>query len=446
MVAHGDRAFEGQRLPDVGADLRRERLEPGERQRGEVDPRVVRGAHRSRNGLVRVAERHAFPHQVVGEVGGGRVSLKRGGAHGLGHRGQARDQAGEDGERGLERRRRIEQRLLVFLVVLVVRERLALHQREERHQAAEHAPAFSAHQLGHVGILLLRHDRRAGAVAVGEAHETEARARPEHELLGKARKMHHHQRCGGGKLDREVAIGYGVQRIFRHALEAELACDARPVDAEARAGERRGAERQAIDPRAHLAQPFPVALQHRDIRHHMVAEGHRLRDLQVGEARHHQRCVPLGLREQGLDEAHEQRIDGVDLGAQPEAQVGGDLVVARAPGMQALARIADQRGQAPLDVEVHVLVVERPLEAARLDLAAHLREAAHDGGHVAAREDPARAEHARVRERAGDVERREAPVESDRGGEFLDQRVDRLPETTGPKLLLLGHAPKMLCR
>ena len=113
---------------------------------------------------------------------------------------------GEDAQRVLQRVDRVEQRLLVFLVVLVVGERLALHQREQRHQVADHAAGLAAHQLGHVGVLLLRHDRRAGAEAVGELDEAEARAHPQHQLLGKPRQVHHGERGGGAELDREVAV------------------------------------------------------------------------------------------------------------------------------------------------------------------------------------------------------------------------------------------------
>ena len=72
----------------------------------------------------------------------------------------------------------------------------------------------------------------------------------------------------------------------------------------------------------------------------------------------------------------------VDLAAQPQAHVGRDLVVARAAGVQALAGVADERGQARLDVEVHVLEVELPLELAALDLRRDLRQAALDRGEV----------------------------------------------------------------
>ena len=58
----------------------------------------------------------------------------------------------------------------------------------------------------------------------------------------------------------------------------------------------------------------------------------------------------------------------VDLVAQPQAHVGGDLVVARAAGVQALAGVAGELHQPGLDVEVHVLELDAPLEGAALDL------------------------------------------------------------------------------
>jgi hypothetical protein len=39
-------------------------------------------------------------------------------------------------------------------------------------------PGLSAYQLGHIRILLLRHDRGTGAEAVGERDEAEPRVHP----------------------------------------------------------------------------------------------------------------------------------------------------------------------------------------------------------------------------------------------------------------------------
>jgi hypothetical protein len=119
----------------------------------------------------------------------------------------------------------------------------------------------------------------------------------------------------------------------------------------------------------------------------VVAEGDRLRHLQVREAGHRRGGVLLGEVEQGGLVGLEQRLEPVDLLAQPEADVGGHLVVARAAGVQALAGVADQRGEALLDVEMHVLVVERPLELLGLDLLLDGGHAALDGGEVVGADD-----------------------------------------------------------
>ena len=84
---------------------------------------------------------------------------------------------------------RLEHRLLVVLHVLGISERQALHRHHQRDQRAGDPPAMAAHQLGRVGIALLRHDRRAGREAVGQRDEAERLARPEDELLGQPRQM-----------------------------------------------------------------------------------------------------------------------------------------------------------------------------------------------------------------------------------------------------------------
>src|SRR5260221_5438655 len=146
------------------------------------------------------------------------------------------------------------------------------------------------------------------------------------------------------------------------------------------------------------------------------------------EARHHQRRVALGLPDERAHQAYRRSVDRVDFLAQPEAQVVGDWVVTRARGMQRLARLAGDRGQAPLDVEMHVLGVERPGKAAAFDLAAHLGEAALDGRKIALRDDAGRREHACMGKRSGDVLLGVTLVEADRGAKALQALVYRLPE------------------
>ena len=100
----------------------------------------------------------------------------------------------------------------------------------------------------------------------------------------------------------------------------------------------------------------------------MVAEGDRLRHLQVGEAGHDRVGVLFGQRQQRFLQCTQQGQDLVGGVTQPQANVGGDLVVARAGRVQALAGVADQLGQALLDVEVNILQIQRPLEATGGDL------------------------------------------------------------------------------
>ena len=64
----------------------------------------------------------------------------------------------------------------------------------------------------------------------------------------------------------------------------------------------------------------------------------------------------------------ERSIDRVDRVAHPEPEIGRNLIVARARGMQPSRRLADQFRQAAF--HVHMDVFERALEGelARLDL------------------------------------------------------------------------------
>ena len=74
----------------------------------------------------------------------------------------------------------------------------------------------------------------------------------------------------------------------------------------------------------------------------------------------------------------------------------------------------------------------RPGELAALDLAADRRHAALDRGEVGRGQHADGGEHARVRERARDVDAGEAAVEVDRRGVALDALGDRLGEAAGP--------------
>ncbi len=78
----------------------------------------------------------------------------------------------------------------------------------------------------------------------------------------------------------------------------------------------------------------------------------------------------------------QQTDQDVDLIAQPQTDVRGDLVVARAAGVQAFARIAHQFHEAFFDVQVDVFEVEQPLKAARVYLGENLLHAPLNVGQI----------------------------------------------------------------
>ena len=141
-----------------------------------------------------------------------------------------------------------------------------------------------------------------------------------------------------------------------------------PVDGKARARQRRSAQRAFIHPRARIGKPRAVARDHLDIGHHVVAPGHRLRGLQMGEARHHPIGARLGLRQQRAHQRGQRRNRRIALIAHPKPEIGCHLIVARPRRMQAPGGLANDLLQPRLDVHVNVFKRGREREIARLDL------------------------------------------------------------------------------
>ena len=172
--------------------------------------------------------------------------------------------------------------------------------------------------------------------------------------------MHGCDRSGSKNLHDEVAVGHRIERIGHRPIEAERLGGHVAVECERGAGERRSAERRFVEPLARVGKPAAVARRHLDIGKQMMAEGHRLRRLHMGEAGHHS----AGMRQRLLGEraliAGERGIKRVNGIAHPQPEIGRHLIVARARGMQPAGRLADQLGQPAL--HVHVDVFERPLE------------------------------------------------------------------------------------
>ena len=226
--------------------------------------------------------------------------------------------------------------------------------------------------------------------------------------------MRHHQRGGRTEFDREIAIADRIERIFRDRFEAEFLRNPSAIDRIGRAGERGSAKRQAIDALACIEQAIAVAFEHLRVSEQVMSERHGLRDLHVREPGHYRRSVSIGQLDQSMLQPIDAAHDVIDFAAQPQPRVGRDLIVARAAGVQALAGVADQIGQALLDIQMNVFEFDAPFELIALDLFANLLQAALDVRQIDCADDAALMQHRCVRERALDVCERESAIEADR--------------------------------
>ena len=278
-------------------------------------------------------------------------------------------------------------------------------------QVGGHPRRLGPQQLGGVRIFLLGHDRRPRREGVGDLAEPELLAGPEHHLRAQPGEM---GAAGGGgrqEVQDEVAVGDRVDRVLRHRREPELARERPAIGGEVDAGQRAGAQREAIRTGQHAREALVVAAEHPEVGQQVVREIDRLGALKVGVAGHRPVQVVLGhLQERGLQRA--QRLPcGQRVGAHEHRHVRRHLVVARARRVQPAAHRAGELGDPALDRHVDVLVGLAERERAVVELPLHRLQGLEQGVAVVGLEDPALGQHAHVRARLGHVVGTQPPVE-----------------------------------
>ena len=211
---------------------------------------------------VRLAERQTTLSQVVGNVGGGKVTHAALACHGTLVDGQSRNHAGHNRQALHKRMGGIERALLVLLKILVIGQRQALHSHQQLDQVAVHATALAADELGKVRILLLRHDGRAGGVRIGQRDETELGARPQHDLLGQTRQVHRHNGAGIMQIEQEVTVRNSIERVGNHTRKAKFGGRHLAIERVARTGKRRGTQRAVVGSIEGSLQARKVAREH----------------------------------------------------------------------------------------------------------------------------------------------------------------------------------------
>ena len=260
---------------------------------------------------------------------------------------------------------------------------------DERRQRARDPRRLRPQQLGRVGVLLLRHDARAGGEVVGGLAEAELLARPEHDLAAEPREV---GRADGGRVEvveREVAVGDRVDRVRRRRLEAELGGRRLAVEVPVEPGQRAGAERHRRRGRGGVGEPLRVA--RAASRSRRAGDG---RGRPAGRAAGG--CSRASASRRGASASVSSRSISAAISslararalAHVERQVGGHLVVAGAAGVELAAQRADELGQPALDRHVDVLVAGSERELVALELGRDQVEAAAQLGELLGGEHP----------------------------------------------------------
>ena len=180
----------------------------------------------------------------------------------------------------------IKNALFVLLHILVVGKRKTFQDRKQPDQITVDTPCLSPDQLCHVRIALLGHNRGSGGICVRDGNKLEFPACPEDQFLGKPREVHHQHGKRTQKFHRKVPVGNAVNAVERDTVEPQQLSFHIPVSLIRSPGQRTAPDRRDVDSLSAVGNPVQISLQHHGIGHHIVAEAHRLRTLQVCIARH----------------------------------------------------------------------------------------------------------------------------------------------------------------
>ena len=164
------------------------------------------------------------------------------------------------------------------------------------------------------------------------------------------------------RLGDEVPIADRVERVVEGASEAEVGGSALRIDGKRRSGQRTGAQRGHVEPVDGLEEAVDVAPERPAVGEQVMAEQYWLRSLEVGIAGEVGVARPVGAVGEHLLHAHDLGGDLEKRALAPQAEVGGDLIVAAAGRVQLGTRRPRQLRDATLDCRVDVLIAVDELE------------------------------------------------------------------------------------
>ena len=228
----------------------------------------------------------------------------------------------------------------------------------------------------------------------------------------RAREVRHRERGAEEVFRDEVPVDAALD-CLRDAVKAQERARHFAVDGVGRPRERRAPERHDVHARPQAVKAVDVAQEHFGVRVEVLPAVDRLRLPKMGEAGHDVFGRLFGAGKEHGDERL-QGVDGAIRGAaRVQAEIGRDLVVARARRVQLFARLPDAGDELVLHEGVDVLL---PFdgERSRLDVRADGFESRADGVRFLACDDAALTEHGGVGDGRGDVRAPEFFVERER--------------------------------
>ena len=156
----------------------------------------------------------------------------------------------------------------------------------------------------------------------------------------------------------------------------------------------------------------------------------------MGVAGHDVPCALLGLVAKHGDKFFYLALNMLAGGTQVQADVQRDLIVAAAPGVQALTGVTDAGGQRLLDEGVDVLGVGVDFQCAAVQIVQNGVQTLVNIVHILLGDDALSAQHGRVDKAALNILLDHPRVEADGGVKIVYAAVNGL---AGPALPKLGH-------
>ena len=262
--------------------------------------------------------------------------------------------------------------------------------------------------------------------------------------------------AGRGEIvEREVAVRDRVETVARRLSEAQRFGGHVAIEIEAGACKRGGSQRAFVHPALRIGEARTIAHQHLEIGEQMVTERNGLRGLQMREAGHDAVGMFFGARHESAEHCIDPRDRALVGGAHPHAEIGRDLVVAAARGVQPSGHRADDFGQSRFHGHVDVFEVPVLGYAVALVFGGDLLQTAVDGVGVLLRDDTLPCQHRHMRATARDILAPQHLVERDGGVDFAHDRARSLGEPSAPHAVgVLGvplvvhacHRPRSCCR